>query len=309
MKRKNVVVLMGGWSLEREVSLVSGQGVLNALLELGYNAVGIDVKKDLVDLIDKIKAAKPDVIFNALHGTGGEDGVIQGALEMLQIPYTHSGVAASAIAMNKVISKAIFKSCGIPVAEDKIITPEEFRLGHPMELPYVVKPIADGSSRGTSVIKNDDDYKKSAEEWAFGEQILVEKYIPGREINVAILDGKAKGAIEIEVKDGYYDYQAKYEDNRANHIMPAPLPEGELKKVSNFAEAAYRAIGCRGGCRADFRYDDTNGDAKFYMLEINTQPGMTPTSLLPEIVGYYGMSYNQLVEHLTETATLEESYV
>lgn len=302
MQKKHVAVLMGGWSSEREVSLSSGAGVIKALEELGHSVTPIDVKGSLPDLVAHLVSAKLDVIFNALHGVGGEDGVIQGVLEMMRIPYTHSGVAASAIAMNKVLSRQIFKNHGIPVPLDKVITFDDLKANHPMAFPYVVKPIGEGSSRGVSIIYNEDDYKNALDTWTFGDQVLVEKYIPGREIQVSIINGKAMGAIELRVKDGYYDYEAKYTPGRAEHLMPAPLTPDALQEVSRLSEKAYHALGCRSVCRADFRYDERADDPTFYLLEMNTQPGMTPTSLVPETVGYYGMSFNQLVQDLIDNA-------
>ncbi len=302
MQKKHVAVLMGGWSSEREVSLSSGAGVIKALEELGHSVTPIDVKGSLPDLVAHLVSAKLDVIFNALHGVGGEDGVIQGVLEMMKIPYTHSGVAASAIAMNKVLSRQIFKNHGIPVPLDKVITFDDLKANHPMAFPYVVKPIGEGSSRGVSIIYNEDDYKKTLDQWTFGDQILVEKYIPGREIHVSILNGKAIGAVEIKVENGYYDYEAKYTPGRAEHLMPAPLTPDALQEVLKLSEKSYHALDCRSACRADFRYDDTIENPTFYLLEVNTQPGMTPTSLVPETVGYYGMSFNQLVQDLIDNA-------
>ena len=302
MHKKHVAVLMGGWSSEREVSLSSGNEVAKALKELGYTVTPIDVVGSLPELVSHLTDAKPDVIFNALHGVGGENGVIQGVLEMMKIPYTHSGVTASALAMNKVLSRKVFMSHGIPVPIDKVISFADLKANHPMSFPYVVKPIGEGSSRGVSIIYNEDDYQEMVVNWAFGEQVLVEKYIPGREIHVSIINGKAIGALEIKVQDGYYDYEAKYTLGRAEHLMPAPLEPDALQEVLELSQKAYHALGCRSACRADFRYDDTIKNPTFYLLEINTQPGMTPTSLVPETVGYYGMSFNQLVQLLIDNA-------
>ncbi|RZI45895.1 D-alanine--D-alanine ligase [Candidatus Finniella inopinata] len=309
MQKKHVAVLMGGWSSEREVSLSSGVKVVKALKELGYWVTPIDVTRSLPDLVQLLTDVKPNIVFNALHGVGGEDGVIQGVLEMMQIPYTHSGVTASAIAMNKVLSRQIFIQHEIPVPADKVISFDDLKAAHPMDFPYVIKPIGEGSSRGVSIIYTETDYQNALNNWTFGDQVLVEKYIPGREIQVSIINGKAVGAIELRVKDGYYDYDAKYTPGRAQHLMPAPLDAGALGTVSRLSEKAYHALGCRSVCRADFRYDDTAPDPTFYLLEMNTQPGMTPTSLVPETVGYYGMSFNQLVQLLIDTACCDGDIV
>ncbi len=304
MNKKHVAVLMGGWSSEREVSLSSGQGVVQALMDLGYDVKPIDVKEDLPLLIQQLtQPQRPDVVFNALHGVGGEDGVIQGVLEMLRIPYTHSGVTASALAMNKILSRQLFECHSIPVPVWQVIPLAQLKKHHPMDFPYVIKPISEGSSRGVSLIFSQKDYEQALHEWNFGNHVLIEQYIPGREIHIAVVDDKAVGAIEIKPLSGFYDYRAKYTPGHADHLMPAPLTPEEHQKVLEMAEKAHKLLGCRGISRADFRYDDISSCPTFYLLEVNTQPGMTPLSLVPEITSYYGLSYNQLVEKLVESAS------
>ena len=306
MKKDHVAVLMGGWSSEREVSLSSGQGVVQALKELGYNVTPIDVTLDLPSLVAQLSPPqRPDVEFKALHGVGGEDGVIQGVLEMLQIPYTHSGVTASALAMNKILSRQIFERHSIPVPPWVIVPFEQLQRHHPMDYPYVIKPIGEGSSRGVTLVFNQTDYEKAIHEWQFGEHVLIEQYIPGREIHVAIVNDKAVGAIEIRPVSGFYDYTAKYTLGQADHIMPAPLSQTAHQQALEIAERAHQLLGCKGVSRADFRYHDLADDPVFYLLEMNTQPGMTPLSLVPEITTYYGLSYNNLVQQLIETASCD----
>lgn len=298
----HIAVLMGGWSLEREVSLSSAKGIIEAIKELGYKVTPVDVTGDLTDLLNHLKKSSPDVIFNALHGIGGEDGVIQGVLEMLQIPYTHSGVTASAIAMDKILSRQIFSYQGIPVPDWKIISFDDFKHAHPMDFPYVVKPVKEGSSFGVSLIFTELDYQKALNTWSFGNQILVEKYIPGREIQVAVIDGKAIGSIEIQMHSGFYDYEAKYTPGRTTHLVPAPLNPKDEKEILKLAEKAYQTLGCRGASRVDFRCDDTKEHINFYLLELNTHPGMTPLSLVPEIAAHNGMSFKDLIQIMIQTA-------
>ena len=293
---------MGGWSSERDVSLSSGAGVVKALSELGYCVEAVDVQRDLPKLLEELERIKPDIIFNSLHGVGGEDGVIQGVLEMLKIPYTHCGVTSSAIAMNKMLSRKIFQHAGIPTPVWKLISLDELKVGHPMEIPYVIKPLGEGSSRGVTLVFNDEDYQKSIKEWNFGSDVLIEKFIPGREIHVAVIDDKAIGAIEIKPLQGFYDYAAKYTPGKADHIMPAPLSPDAYQEVLNLAEKAHKALGCHGVTRSDFIYDEAEKNPKFYILELNTQPGMTPLSLVPEIAAHVGISFKDLLERKIKAA-------
>lgn len=293
---------MGGWSTEREVSLSSAAEAVKALKELGYDVEPIDVQRDLPKLLKELERINPDIIFNALHGVGGEDGVIQGVLEMLQIPYTHCSVTTSAIAMDKILSKKIFQHIGIATPPWKVISFEQLKQGHPMEMPYVVKPVGEGSSRGVTVVFNDQDYQKSIQEWTFGEKVLIEKFIPGREIHVAVIDDQALGAIEIKPLEGFYDYTAKYTPGKAKHIMPAPISPEAYQEVLELALRAHKALGCHGATRSDFRYDDTTDKPTFYILELNTQPGMTPLSLVPEIAAHVGISFKELLERKIKAA-------
>ena len=300
-KNQHVAVLMGGWSAEREVSLDSGAGVARALESLGYRVTPVDVQPDIAEVLADLK---PDVAFNALHGRFGEDGCIQGVLEVLGIPYTHSGVLASALAMDKPMAKHVFENEGIPCAPGKVVTKHEAMKGDVLPRPFVVKPLNEGSSVGVQLVFADTEYSFTEDTWPFGDEVLVEAYIPGREIQVAVLDGKALGAIEICPKGVFYDYEAKYTDGKAVHVMPAPLPDEDYGKVCAYAEKAHDALGCRGLTRADFRYDDTQNDrpAGIYLLEINTQPGMTALSLAPEIAAHAGIGYVELVDRLLKGA-------
>jgi len=298
---KHVAVLKGGWSAEREVSLTSGAAVEKALSELGYRVTAIDVQHDIAAVL---KQVNPDVAFNALHGRFGEDGCIQGVLEVLEIPYTHSGVLASALAMDKPMAKKVFASAGLRCAEGGVYHKHAMIAGDPMKRPYVVKPLNEGSSVGVTIVHEGDNFSFSEENWSFGEYVLVETFIAGREVQVAVLDDVALGAIEIRPKGRFYDYTAKYTDGGAEHLMPAPLPKHKYDEVCELALRAHRALGCRGLSRSDFRYNE-GGDDQFYILELNNQPGMTPLSLSPEIAAHVGISFNQLVDRLVKTARLD----
>jgi D-alanine-D-alanine ligase len=298
----HIAVLMGGWSAEREVSLSSGAAVAKALEENGHKVARIDAG---VDVQQRLTAAKPDAVFNALHGRWGEDGCVQGLLEILKIPYTHSGVLASALAMDKPMAKKVFAAEGVPLAKGKVLHRDELLGKDPMPKPYVVKPINEGSSVGVSIVLEGDKFIFTKDNWPYGEWVLVEEYIKGREVQVAVLDGKALGAIEIRPRGRFYDYTAKYTDGQAEHLMPAPIPPEHYKQVCELAERMHRVLGCRGLTRSDFRYDETRGAEPFVALETNTQPGMTPLSLSPEIAAHVGISFNQLVEHLIKGACLD----
>lgn len=299
MTKKRVAVLMGGWSAEREVSLDSGRLVSVALQELGHEVIPIDVNRDLNQLTAAL-TLKPDVAFNALHGVGGEDGVVQGLLEILGIPYTHSGVDSSAIAMNKVLSRRVFEQEGIGVPPWKVISRQDLDMAHPMPMPYVIKPINEGSSKGVYIIRSEEDFKIFQREWAFGNVLLIEKYIAGREIQVGVMGDRAMGAIEIRPREAFYDYTAKYTPGRAEHLMPAPLAPIAYEKVMDLALRAHRVLGCRSVSRSDFMYDEA--EDQFYLLELNTQPGLSPLSLLPEIVAHEGISFNQLISWMLDQA-------
>lgn len=297
---KHVAVLMGGWSREREVSLTSGHAVATALTTLGYRVTTIDVKPDIAEVLAKLQ---PDVAFNALHGRWGEDGCIQGILEVLKIPYTHSGVLASALAMDKPMAKKVFEAHGIRTAPGFVTTRGRVKEMLPFAPPVVIKPVNEGSSVGVHIVHEMDHLDNLREGESPEDQVLVEKYIPGREIQVAVLDDEPLGAIEIRPFTGFYDYEAKYTVGKAEHLMPAPLPQKDYDEVMQLALKAHRALGCKGVSRTDFRYDDTSlGQGLFYILETNSQPGMTPLSLTPEIAAHRGMTFGQLVERLITSA-------
>ncbi|NHN89376.1 D-alanine--D-alanine ligase [Acetobacter conturbans] len=311
---RRVTVLMGGASAEREVSLSSGKGVVAALREAGYETHGLDVTRDLAALVAGLAEQKPDVVFNALHGRFGEDGAVQGVLEWLGLPYTHSGIRASANAMDKEASRQVFLTAGLPVAEGRVVSIEELAEADPLPLPYVVKPLDEGSSVGVSIIREGTNQRgRVLEEWRYGPVALVEQYIPGREITVGVLDGDAEGPRALTVTDitpnaasghDFYDYAAKYGAGGSRHILPADIHPDDFARACELAVAAHRALGCTGASRSDFRYDDTAGDGhgRIVLLEVNTQPGMTPTSLLPEQAAYCGISYPELCSLLVKDA-------
>ncbi len=302
---KHVAVLMGGWSSERPVSLNSGKGCADALETAGYRVTRVDVGRDIAAVL---AALKPDVAFNALHGPFGEDGCIQGVLEILGIPYTHSGVLASSLAMNKARAKDVMKAAGIPVAESILMHRLDVAKAHPMEPPYVVKPVAEGSSFGVLIVREGALHPPQqlfAEDWAFGDTVMVERYIAGRELTCGVMGEEALDIIELVTADGgWYDYDAKYSDNGARHVIPAPLSPNIYQSIRNLSVRAHRALGCRGISRADFRYDDRpDGTGQLICLEVNTQPGMTATSLVPDMARHAGMSFPELVSWMVEDAS------
>lgn len=294
---KHVAVLMGGWSAEREVSLVSGAACATALREAGYQVTAIDVQRDVGALLTRL-FPRPDVVFNALHGRFGEDGCIQGLLNILDIPYTHSGLLASALAMDKPAAKRLFWAAEIPVAEDAIVTLEELKQGDPLERPYVVKPPNEGSSVGVFIIREQGDINAVIERWPFGEEAMVERFIPGRELTVAVMGDRPLAVTEITTERGFYDYDAKYAAGGSRHLLPAPLDAEVYDEALRLSARACAVLGCRGVARADFRYDGDN----LYILEINTQPGMTPTSLVPEQAAHVGISFAELCAWMVESA-------
>lgn len=299
---KHVAVLKGGWSNEREVSLVSGAAAANALREAGYKVTEIDVNRHIAQ---ELSALKPDVVFNALHGRWGEDGAIQGLLEILNIPFSHSGVMASAVAMNKILSKELFRAHGIPCAEDKIVRSEVLFKQDPLPRPFVVKPYNEGSSVGVVIVRDGDPFDKNQKgPWQEFDELMVETYLPGRELTVSVLDGKAMTVTELKPRSGFYDYDAKYKEGKTDHIIPAELDQGIFKLIMTYAEQAHQILGCKGVTRSDFRLDDSAcGDGIPYILEINTQPGMTPLSLVPEQARYLGMTFGELVCWMVEDAS------
>ncbi len=299
---KHVAVLMGGWSAEREVSLRSGKACADALSRLGYRVSPIDAGRDIATVLTAIK---PDVALNVLHGRPGEDGTLQGVLEVLGIPYSHSGVLASAVAMHKGYAKAIFRAAGIPVADDLIVSRIEAAERHLMSPPYVIKPMAEGSSVGVFIVTEEHPHPPQElyrDDWAFGEQILIERYIAGKELTCAVLGDRALDVIDIVPTSQFYDYEAKYAAGGSRHVLPAQILRNVYQEVRRLALAAHNALGCRGVSRADFRYDD-RGAGKLVCLEINTQPGMTETSLVPELAAYAGITFDELVRWMVEDAS------
>lgn len=301
---EHVAVLMGGWSAEREVSLVTGRECAAGLRSAGYRVDEIDVDRDVAA---RLLSLKPEVCFNALHGRLGEDGNIQGLLNVLGIPYTHSGVTASALAMNKPQAKTIFEACGLACPEGIVVDSDTAPDDLPFPPPFVVKPINEGSSVGVTIVRAGDNRQKvTGDAWPHGRHVLVERFIPGRELTVAVFDGRAHCVTEITSDRGFYDYDAKYLPGGSRHILPAQLPTEITGRALNWAETAYRALGCRGVARCDFRYDDTadaaDPEGDLYLLEINTQPGMTPTSLVPEQAQFIGVKFPQLVAGMVEGA-------
>ena len=303
---KRVTVLKGGMSSERDVSLVSGAECAKALREEGFDVTEIDVAPNLWE---QLHAADPDVIFNALHGDWGEDGRVQGVLDLFGAPYSHSGVMASALAMDKHRSKSVLRDVGITVSEGYLVPRRSAAKDHPMEPPYVVKPNGQGSSHGIYIVKERDNPAAAmADNEAMGELVLVEKFVPGRELTVAVMDGKAIAVTEIIPNTEWYDYEAKYADGGSRHVVPAEISKEATELCLTWAALAHQALGCRGISRSDFRFNDINDDLtdivnKIVMLELNTQPGMTPTSLAPEQAGYIGLSFSQLCRWIVEDAS------
>jgi D-alanine-D-alanine ligase len=299
---KHIAVLMGGWSAEREVSLRSGKACAAALSRLGHRVTPIDVDRNVAATLT---AAKPEIALNVLHGRPGEDGTLQGLLEILGIPYTHSGVMASAVAMQKDHAKALFRAAGIPVAEDRVVSRFEAAKNHLMPPPYVVKPIAEGSSVGVFIVTEAHPHPPQElfrDDWPFGEKVMVERYIPGKELTCAVLGDRPLDVIEIVPAARFYDYEAKYAAGGSKHLLPAPILPNVYQEVRRLALAAHDALGCRGVSRADFRYDD-RGTGNLVCLEVNTQPGMTETSLVPELAAYAGISFDELVQWMVEDAS------
>jgi len=307
LERKRVAVLMGGRSSEREVSLVSGAGVAEALTRAGFETRRIEVGTDLAAVVAALTDPRPDVVFNALHGPGGEDGMIQGVLELLGIPYTHSGVMSSAIAMDKDMTKRLLSTVGVRSPKGFLVRKEDLTDGHPMAPPYIVKPVDEGSTVGVTLVRPGGNAPVSAA-WTHGDRALVEEFIPGRELTVGVLDDPAGGAFalgvtEISFATELYDYTAKYTAGHATHVLPARIPEAVTVEAKRVAVLAHETLGCRGASRSDFRWDDSKpGSDGLCFLEINNQPGMTPLSLVPEQAVRVGISYDELVTRLVENA-------
>ena len=302
---KHVAVLMGGWSAEREISLRSGKACADALARLGYRVTRIDVGRDIASVLTTVR---PDVALNVLHGRPGEDGTLQGILEILAIPYTHSGVMASAVAMQKDVAKALFRAADVPVAEDLVASRFEAAERHLLPPPYVIKPIAEGSSVGVFIVAADHAHppqELTRPDWRYGDRVMVEKFIAGKELTCAVMGEDALDVIEIVPAERFYDYEAKYAPGGSKHLLPAPISPFVYQQVRRLALAAHRALGCRGVIRADFRYDDrVEGTGGLVCLEVNTQPGMTETSLVPELAAHAGISFDELVRWMIEDASV-----
>lgn len=299
-----IVVLTGGVSSERDISLITGKAVVSALKSCGYKVRTIDTRKSL-DLVVRELSPPPFAVFNALHGRFGEDGVIQGLLELLQIPYTHSGVLASALAMDKPTAKKIFKSEGIRCAEHRIVDIQQILDSDVLPPPYVIKPVNEGSSFGVQIIKSTADLSQfKNEDWAFDKRIMVEKYIEGRELTVTVMGERALGVTELRPTTQFYDFNAKYIEGKTEHILPADLPNRVTEITQQYALTAHKTLGCRGITRADFRYDEKKpGASGVYLLELNTQPGLTPLSLVPEQAAHAGISFPELINWMVENAS------
>ncbi|WP_168189175.1 D-alanine--D-alanine ligase [Oecophyllibacter saccharovorans] len=304
-----IAVLMGGTASERPVSLSSGQAVAQALRTKGHDVHEIDVGADLMTILTALQTLVPDVVFNALHGPGGEDGSIQGVLNWLGLPYTHSGLLASATAMDKAMTRTLLAQAGLPVAEGRVVSPQELAAAEPMARPYVIKPVAEGSSFGVYILppgptpqEEERERQEIARNWSHGQRILVEKFVPGRELTVGVLEDEALGVTEIQPQDSaaFYDYQAKYQAGGSRHVVPAPLPDDLTQRLLEIARQAHKLLGCTGASRTDYRYDDATGE--LIILEVNTQPGMTPTSLLPEQAAWRGLDYPSLCEWMVLNA-------
>jgi D-alanine-D-alanine ligase len=300
----HVAVLMGGWSNERPVSLMSGNGVADALARVGYTVSRVDMDRNVAQTL---AALKPDVVFNALHGVPGEDGSVQGMLDLMGIKYTHSGMVTSVIAIDKELTKQCLVPGGIPMPKGTIVHSESLYAGDPLPRPYVLKPVNEGSSVGVAIVTNDSNYgnpiaRDATGPWQEFDSLLAEPFIKGRELTVAVLGGKPLCVTELKPKSGFYDFDAKYTDGMTDHICPAEIPEDIAAYMMELAERAHALLGCKGASRTDFRWDDELGRDGIFVLETNTQPGMTPLSLVPEQAKQIGISYEALVDLLVKEA-------
>ena len=305
MPAKHVAVLMGGWSAEREVSLRSGKAYAEALETKGYRLTKIDVGRDIATVLQTLK---PDVALNVLHGHPGEDGTLQGILEIVGVPYTHSGVLASAMAMQKDLAKVVMRAAGIPVPGGMVVSRHAAAKSHVLERPYVLKPLNEGSSVGVFIVKEDHQYppqELTRDDWEFGDALLAEPFIAGKELTCAVMGDRALGVIEIVPTARFYDYEAKYAPGGSTHLLPAPIPADVYEEVRRISLAAHQALRCRGVSRADFRWDDSQRLAGLACLEVNTQPGMTETSLVPEMAAHAGVPFPDLVAWMVEDASLD----
>ena len=304
MNKLHIAVLMGGWSAEREVSLVTGAGVADALESRGHRVTRIDMGRDVAQ---RLAEAAPDVVFNALHGTPGEDGTVQGMMDLMGLKYTHSGLETSVIAIDKELTKLVLVPHGIRMPAGEIVASESLFSGDPLPRPYVLKPVNEGSSVGVAIITREGNHgdpigRDVQGPWQEFDRLLAEPFIRGRELTVAVLGGEALAVTELKPKAGFYDYDAKYTDGLTEHVCPADLPDDIAAAMLRMARDAHRVLGCRGASRSDFRWDDEQGEAGIYLLEVNTQPGMTPLSLVPEQARYRGIDYPELCERLVEMA-------
>jgi D-alanine-D-alanine ligase len=304
MRKLHVAVLMGGWSAEREVSLTSGRGIAEALESRGHKVTRIDMDREVAQ---RIAEARPDVVFNALHGTPGEDGTVQGMLDLMGVKYTHSGVETSVIAIDKELTKMVLVPHGIRMPQGKIVESESLYEGDPMARPYVLKPVNEGSSVGVAIITENGNYgdpigRETVGPWKKFSRLLAEPFIKGRELTAAVLGKEALAVTELKPTTGFYDYDAKYTDGLTVHVCPAEVPDDVRDEAMAMALKAHRLLGCKGTSRSDFRWDDEQGLEGLYLLEVNTQPGMTPLSLVPEQAKYRGIDYPELVERIVEAA-------
>lgn len=300
----HVAVLMGGWSAEREVSLKSGEGVARALESRGHRVTRIDMGRDVAV---RLAEAKPDVVFNALHGVPGEDGTVQGMLDLMGLRYTHSGLVSSVIAIDKELTKQRLVPHGIPMPEGRIVSSASLFEGDPLPRPYVLKPVNEGSSVGVAIVRDNSNYgnpiaSDARGPWLEFAELLAEPFIKGRELTVAVLGGEALAVTELVVSTGFYDYDAKYTEGLTRHVCPAEIPGAIAARMKAIALDAHRLLGCKGASRSDFRWDDEAGEAGIFLLEVNTQPGMTALSLVPEQAAACGIDYAELVERIVEEA-------
>jgi D-alanine-D-alanine ligase len=304
VSKLHVAVLMGGWSAEREVSLMSGDGVADALESLGHRVSRVDMERDVAVRLAELK---PDIVFNALHGTPGEDGTVQGMLDLMGIPYTHSGLVTSVIAIDKQLTKQALVPHGVPMPGGRMVATEELHERDPLPRPYVLKPVNEGSSVGVAIVTAEGNYgnpiaREATGPWQEFDELLAEPFIRGRELTTAVLGDTALGVTELRPKSGFYDYDAKYTDGLTEHICPADVPEEIADACKRIALEAHRILGCKGTSRSDFRWDDSQGIDGLFLLEVNTQPGMTPLSLVPEQARHIGMSYAELVQKIVDEA-------
>ncbi|QNT77433.1 D-alanine--D-alanine ligase [Entomobacter blattae] len=301
-----VCVVYGGRSSEREISISSGKNVIAALEHEGFRVISFDLHNTLLPFVEFLQKEKPDVVFNALHGRYGEDGALQGVLEWMGIAYTHSNILASAMAMDKAVTRQILTATSLPVAKGGLYTPEELLKQVPLSFPFVMKPINEGSSIGVSIIHSPEELKAAISQWHYGPKILIEDFIPGRELTVGVLQDRALTVTDITPASSqgheFYDYGSKYKQGGSSHLLPARIPPLIFNQAMDYALKAHKALGCSGGSRTDFRYNDTLGEENLVILEVNTQPGMTRTSLLPEQAAYCGIPYSALCRWMVENA-------